>query len=69
MTPKELRAKKEADLNSLVEKWRAELAVLKIQASVGQCQKSSRITELKRDVARVKTILNERKPDGGGSSE
>ena len=60
MTPKEVRAKKDEDLLSLVEKWRSELALLKIQASVGQCQKPTQIGVLKRSIARVKTILIER---------
>jgi len=69
VTPKELRAKKEQDLLSYMKKWRSELAVLKIQASVGQCQKPARIGDLKRDIARVKTIFKERESDGDRSGQ
>ncbi len=61
MTPKELRAKKEKDIDAFIDKWSTELAVLKIQASVGQCEKNSRISQIRRDIARAKTILQERK--------
>ncbi len=67
MTPKELRAKKDKEVNAFMEKWAAELAVLKIQASVGQCQKSADIPKLRRNIARAKTILNERILKDAGS--
>ena len=60
MTRKEMRVKKDADLHALLDKWRGELARLKLQGSVGQCAQPSRIPLLKHDVARVKTILRER---------
>ncbi len=49
MTQQELRAK-EADL-------RQELFNLRLQARGGRVEKPSRIRDLRRDVARVKTIL------------
>jgi large subunit ribosomal protein L29 len=64
VTPKEIRGKKDEDLNILIDQWRTELALLRVQASVGQCAKPARIGMLKKDVARAKTILTERKSDG-----
>lgn len=64
MTAKELRNKKDKEVQAFVEKWVAELAMLKIQASVGQCEKSSRIGLLRKDIARAKTIMNERELHG-----
>lgn len=61
MTPKELRNKEAKDLEALESKWREELFLLKIQASVGQCPNPSQIVVLRRNIARLKTIQNERK--------
>jgi len=63
VTPKELRAKKEKDLAGFLTKWAQELAALKIKASIGQCQNSSKITQMRRDIARIKTIYREREID------
>lgn len=60
MTPKELRVKKDQELEAFIQKWASELAMLKIQASIGQCQKPARIQFLKRDIARAKTVMSER---------
>ena len=60
MTPKDLRAKKDQDIDALITKWGGELAVLKVQASVGQCAKPTQIGVLRRSIARAKTILKER---------
>lgn len=69
MTPKELRAKKDKDLHAFLEKWRQELVGLNVQAAIGQCAKPARIKLLRRDIARVKTILNERESDAGREAE
>jgi ribosomal protein L29 len=60
VTSKELRAKKDQEIGAFIQKWAAELAVLKIQASVGQCQKTAQLQDLKKGIARAKTILRER---------
>lgn len=64
MKPKELRGKKDKELKAFMEKWGRELAVLQIQASVGQCPNSATIGHLKKDMARAKTILRERESAG-----
>ena len=69
MTPKELRAKKDKDLQGFLKKWGKELGQLKIQASIGQCQNSARIGHLRRAMARVKTIIGERDRDAGRAAE
>ena len=58
MTPKELRGKKEKDWTTLEAKWRQELSLLKLQASVGQCPNTSQIGILKKNIARLKTIIS-----------
>ncbi len=50
---------------------RQEMFNLRIQQQSGQIEKPSRIRQLRRDVARVETILNQRrnaKPQGGAPS-
>ena len=69
MTPKELRNKKDRDLQGFLDKWSHELVGLKVQAAIGQCAKPARITVLRRDIARVKTILHEREVNAGRESE
>lgn len=69
MTPKELRNKKDKDLHGFLDKWRQELAGLKVQAAIGQCAKPARIPMLRRNIARAKTILHEREANAGGTSE
>ena len=69
MTPKELRSKKDKDLLGFLSKWQLELAGLKVQAAIGQCAKPARIPMLRRDIARVKTILHEREANAGGTNE
>ena len=71
MTPKELRGKKEKDWTTLEAKWRQELSLLKLQASVGQCPNTSQIGILKKNIARLKTIQQERenKNESGKNAE
>ncbi len=71
MTPKELRGKKEKDWTTLEAKWRQELSLLKLQASVGQCPNTSQIGILKKNIARLKTIQQEQenKNESGKNAE
>lgn len=64
MTLKEMRSKKDQDLRTYQQKCSEELAMLKLQASVGQCQNTSKITQLRRDIARIKTIFREKVANG-----
>lgn len=60
MTPKEVREKSLAELNTLVHDLREESFRLKMQQGTGQLEKSHRLGEVKRDIARVLTILGEK---------
>ncbi len=57
MTPNELKSKSVSDLKVLVGESREELFKLKLQHSTGQLEKTHRLSELKKNVARAKTIL------------
>ncbi len=60
MTPKELRSKNLTDLRLQEGELREELFKLNLQKSVGQLEKTHRLKELKRSIARVKTVLTEK---------
>lgn len=60
MTPKELRSKNLNDLRLQEGELREELFKLNLQKSVGQLEKTHRLRELKRGIARVKTVLIEK---------
>ena len=61
MKTKELRDLTEDELTAKGRDFRQELFNLRLQQQSAQLAKSSRIRELRRDVARVETILNERR--------
>ncbi|AGR42476.1 50S ribosomal protein L29 [Spiroplasma diminutum CUAS-1] len=60
----ELRTKSVEDLIKLGEDRRAELFALKFQAAVGSLEQTHRIPSLKKDIARIEMLLNERKNAG-----
>jgi large subunit ribosomal protein L29 len=61
MTAAELRQKKDdAELVAMGKSMREELFKLKMQHHTGQLDKSSRLKELRRDIARVQMVLRER---------
>ncbi|MBF0492021.1 MAG: 50S ribosomal protein L29 [Deltaproteobacteria bacterium] len=57
MTPDELRNKSESDLKIWVGESKEELFKLKLQHSTGQLEKTHRLSELKKNVARAMTVL------------
>lgn len=59
MTPEELRSRSSADLQTTVKDLQEEFFKLKVQKSTGQLEKTHRLKELKRDIARVHTLLKE----------
>ena len=61
MTPEELRSKNLNDLQLQEDELREELFKLKLQKGVGQLEKTHRLGEIRKDIARTKTILNEKK--------
>ncbi|MEB3806886.1 MAG: 50S ribosomal protein L29 [Desulfurococcales archaeon] len=62
--PSELREKDPKELEELLREFRTELIVLRHKASVGVLENPGRLRELKRNIARILTILNEKRTKG-----
>ena len=60
MKPSELRDLTKEELQQRYDDTRKELINLRLQQTTGQMEKSSRIRELRRDVARILTMMRER---------
>ena len=63
---KELRSLSDEELNNKIKESKKELFDLRLKQSTGSLEKPSRIYELRKNIARMKTILNERKNENGG---
>ena len=61
---KELRALSDDELESKITESKKELFDLRLKQSTGSLEKPSRIRELRKNVARMKTILAERENGG-----
>ena len=61
MKPSEIREKKDSELNSKLQDFRKELFNLRFQHAIGQLGNTQRLTTVKRNIARILTILRERK--------
>lgn len=60
MTNKEIRELSSEEILSRIDEAKEELFNLRFQQATGSLEKPSRITELRKLVARMKTILRER---------
>ena len=60
MTNKEIRELKTEEILSKIQECKEELFNLRMQQATGSLEKPSRINELRKLVARMKTILRER---------
>lgn len=60
MTPNEVREKTIEELRALESDLKEELFRLKMQDGTGQLEKTHRLKEVKKDIARVLTILEEK---------
>lgn len=60
MKIQELRALTEQELEEKVPAFEKELFGLREQARLGKIEKSSRIRQVRKEIARIKTILKER---------
>jgi|BEDMetMinimDraft_2_1075160.scaffolds.fasta_scaffold57273_2 large subunit ribosomal protein L29 len=60
MKARELREKTEAELHQQLREIQEELFNLRFQQAAGQLSNPMRIRLLRRDVARIKTVLRER---------
>ncbi|WP_392445395.1 50S ribosomal protein L29 [Sneathia vaginalis] len=61
MTAKEIRELSSEELSSKVKELKLELFNLKPQKTLGQLQDTAKIRTVKRDIAKIKTILTEKK--------
>ena len=69
MKAKELRKLSAEELNKKISESKKELFELRLKQSTGQLEKPSRVRELRKDVARMKTIINERKNEEAGGDK
>jgi large subunit ribosomal protein L29 len=58
--PADIRAKSSDELSALLLDLRREQFNLRFQKATGQAQGTARVREVRRDIARVKTILAEK---------
>ena len=63
MLVKDLRGKSVDELNQLIEDFKAELFTLRFQNSTGQLEQPHKIRAVKKDIARVFTVINEKKKE------
>lgn len=59
MKAKEIRTKSVEDLNSQLKDLKAELFNLRFQLAINQLENPMRIKAVKKDIARIKTVLRE----------
>ena len=57
----EIRSMSDDEIKTKMEEAYEELFNLRFQYAIGQAKDANRMTMLKRDIARMKTILNERR--------
>ncbi len=58
---KELRNINEKDLKNKITDFRKESLNLRFQKTSGQLENTSRISKVKKEIARIKTVINEKK--------
>ena len=63
----ELRKLSTEELNTKISESKRELLDLRLKNATGALDKPSKINELKKEVARMKTIINESKLEAGGN--
>ena len=59
--PAELREKSESDLQVRERELREQLFKLRFQSSMGSSENPMKIRDVRREIARIETILNEKK--------
>lgn len=64
MKAADVRAKSNDQLNDELIKLKKEQFNLRFQAATGQLEKTGRVSEVRRDIARIKTILREKAQAG-----
>jgi len=68
MTNKEIRELTTEEITKKIEEYKEELFNLRFSQATGNLEKPSRINELRKLVARMKTILRERELDVKGGN-
>lgn len=66
MEAREIRNMTSADIQRRIDDSYHELFNLRFQAATGQLKNTNRLTEVKKDIARLKTALRERELQGEG---
>jgi len=61
MRANELRQKSQSELSDLLLDLRREQFSLRMQQGTGQPARPSQVRQLRRDIARIKTVMNEQK--------
>lgn len=67
MKPKDLRDLTQDQLTDELVKLKREQFNLRFQAASGQLENTARVRKVRRDVARIKTILREKQAAGSGA--
>jgi large subunit ribosomal protein L29 len=65
MQAKELREMTDAELNSVMHDLKEELFTLRFEKARGKVNNPSRFRQLRREIARVKTVFNEKERKSG----
>ncbi|MBB4212384.1 50S ribosomal protein L29 [Rhodothalassium salexigens] len=60
MKATDLRAKSADELTDSLRDLKREQFGLRVQAATGQLENTARVGEVRRDIARIKTVLNEK---------
>ncbi len=60
MKPSEIRAMTDAEIARKLDEMYQELFNLRFQLATGQLRNTARLSQVKRDIARLRTILRER---------
>ena len=68
MKAAEVRAKTPDELKTMLLDLRKEQFNLRFQRAMGQTENVARVRQVRRDIARVKTIMRERAPSAPGSA-
>jgi large subunit ribosomal protein L29 len=69
MDAKELRSKSAAELNDELIKLRKEQFALRMQRATGQAIKPDQFGKVRKNVARLKTVLRQSAKDGAGEKK
>ena len=69
MEAKALRGKSPAELTDELVKLRKEQFALRMQRATGQAPKPDQFGKVRRNIARVKTVLREKQAAGGGGKD